>query len=61
MGTRITTTYVDITTAEEITKKHIEKGIYVKIKCHTTKKKVGNILEIHYLWECNKNNQLTLL
>lgn len=58
MRTTIRTTYID-KDGVQLTKEQVDKK-YIKIKCHREAKKVGWVLQIIYIWECEPNNQLTL-
>lgn len=60
MNPIIRTQYIDRETGEILTKNKVEKKEYNKIKCNKTTKNLGWNIQITYIWECEKNNQLKL-
>lgn len=52
------TSFVDRETGEAITHRHIDKKLYVKIKCNITHKKQSKDYGLKFIqWECEPNKQ----
>lgn len=55
------TKFVDMETGEALTAKHLEKGLYNKIKLNTRYNKINKDYGYKYnTWECERNRQLKL-